>query len=752
MAASAWGADGQRKLSVDTQRGTGTVVKGLSNIVVDVAADGAHWSTANSLVWFNPDVIDLPPGTTAISSWSDSGGLGLSVTQLTESRRPTLTVNDWGQRIVQYSGGNWLSSAVSSDLGAGNASSTLISATRWNSTSSGNQFTVSKTTTDTKPLGQWFNGVGLWQPSIHIAADMLGTATPDGDAIAWNGASVGVFRTLAQQYLNVTSSTGVNSLYIDGDLKSSRDSAASFGAIGTVQIILGAQNTSGSNRLSNAQQGDQIAVPLYLSNANRLEVEAYVAAKYRSQGSVKTVTALAQSYDLSGSDVAGVLLDDVLDLRTSLGVDADTVTLAGADMVWTGLGQDKVTLKNLNFRQVDGGQGFDSLTLDSSVTASTFILTDYVSNARGTSAVTADDNRVNANGYHKLQGFEKLDFSLSTTKQVVTIAAVDVDQLADKNLAGDPQAAAGTSNLYAVLGANDYITPTGFTGNGGVVERGYWLDSKGTAYDRKYTATVGTNTANLFVRHGDDAPDFGFTATVGTYAVNSNVTSLSFTLGEDMTAVTLTPADFSLTAGGSSYTANTASLTGRNLSIGYSGSLAGVVKVDYSGTALTDTNGDQLRYKSISVGATSADSINGSGTSTPQALFGNAGNDNITGGSGLDLLVGGAGNDILAGGAGADTFRFIQFETGQDNITDFKLAEGDKLDLRGILTNTGFDASTNAALYLELSTVGSGTVLKVDTLGIGNFTAPGLTVNMLNAQGISALMLDQLLAQRVILV
>jgi Ca2+-binding RTX toxin-like protein len=440
----------------------------------------------------------------------------------------------------------------------------------------------------------------------------------------------------------------------------------------------------------------------------------------------------------------------------SLGVGNDTVIVAGSDYVTAGGGNDKLLAKDLNFRTLDGGAGWDTFAMHSSYTGGTFVLADYVSNARGVSGgITGNGNaadiRVNANGFHKLLGFEQLDFSQSTAKQTVTIAAADVDQLAGKNTAGDPQAASNTSNLYVVLGANDYLMTTGL----GSVAYGYWLDNNGMAYDRKYTVTggtVGTNdTANLFVRHGDDAPDFGFTSTTATYAVNNNVTSFSFTLGEDMMPATLAKGDFALTAGGN-YAITSASLSGKTLSITCNTALAGVVQVRYTGTDLTDLDGAQLRYKSISVGTVNDDNVNGSASSAEQALFGNSGNDTVVGGSGADLLVGGTGNDMLTGGAGADTFRFVQFETGRDNITDFKLTEGDKIDLRGILTNTGFDAAANAALYLQLSNMGSDTVLRVDTLGIGNFSSPDQNITLLNAQGIASLSLDQLMASRVILV
>jgi hypothetical protein len=47
--------------------------------------------------------------------------------------------------------------------------------------------------------------------------------------------------------------------------------------------------------------------------------------------------------------------------------------------------------------------------------------------------------------------------------------------------------------------------------------------------------------------------------------------------------------------------------------------------------------------------------------------------------------------------------------------------------------------------------VGNDTVVKVDTLGIGNFTSPDQTITLLNGQG-TGMSLDQLLAQRVVMV
>ncbi len=79
-------------------------------------------------------------------------------------------------------------------------------------------------------------------------------------------------------------------------------------------------------------------------------------------------------------------------------------------------------------------------------------------------------------------------------------------------------------------------------------------------------------------------------------------------------------------------------------------------------------------------------------------LYGEAGNDVLKGGAGNDILDGGAGSEILTGGAGKDLFVFrgdlkidwdkgeVWFDlgrkgaqSGHDSITDFNVADGDKI-------------------------------------------------------------------------
>ena len=101
------------------------------------------------------------------------------------------------------------------------------------------------------------------------------------------------------------------------------------------------------------------------------------------------------------------------------------------------------------------------------------------------------------------------------------------------------------------------------------------------------------------------------------------------------------------------------------------------------------------------------------------------GNDIIDGGAGDDVIYAGAGEDTLRGGDGADTFVFKDGETGTDIITDFELAEGDKLDLSsyGISTEDGAEAAmSDAPGSVEIAISGS-TIVSITGLSVAEFSA-----------------------------
>ncbi len=86
------------------------------------------------------------------------------------------------------------------------------------------------------------------------------------------------------------------------------------------------------------------------------------------------------------------------------------------------------------------------------------------------------------------------------------------------------------------------------------------------------------------------------------------------------------------------------------------------------------------------------------GNSGANRLDGGAGGDTLDGGDGADTLIGGSGNDTLTGGLGADTFVIGAASVGSskaktvietDFVTDYSVAQNDRLDLSAIDADIG---------------------------------------------------------------
>lgn len=119
-------------------------------------------------------------------------------------------------------------------------------------------------------------------------------------------------------------------------------------------------------------------------------------------------------------------------------------------------------------------------------------------------------------------------------------------------------------------------------------------------------------------------------------------------------------------------------------------------------------------------GGTSNDTINGGAGS--DTIYGNSGQDTIYGNEGNDLIIGGPGSDILSGGLGADTFKWNLYDKGftidlpnaTDIIADFSILQGDKLDIKDLLTG---ESSSNILQYLDVSIQGSSTEIRISSTG-----------------------------------
>jgi Ca2+-binding RTX toxin-like protein len=164
--------------------------------------------------------------------------------------------------------------------------------------------------------------------------------------------------------------------------------------------------------------------------------------------------------------------------------------------------------------------------------------------------------------------------------------------------------------------------------------------------------------------------------------------------------------------------------------------LRGAVTLTDATTVSLDGSSDIVWFhvENIDASATGPTKLNLKGNEFSNTLTGNAAANILDGGMGDDILDGGAGNDTLIGGLGNDTLKgglgsdIFKWEVGDavapgdvsgntDTITDFSIAQKDKLDLRDLLTG---ESSDNILNYIDIEVQGSSTLIHISSSG--NFT------------------------------
>lgn len=137
------------------------------------------------------------------------------------------------------------------------------------------------------------------------------------------------------------------------------------------------------------------------------------------------------------------------------------------------------------------------------------------------------------------------------------------------------------------------------------------------------------------------------------------------------------------------------------------------IEGDDDGTVDDDGGETPTTPGSTTSGTSGDDTL--TGTSAGETLKGQAGDDVINGAGGDDILWGNDGDDVISGGAGADWLKggngadtYVLTDTADaDTIADFSIANGDKIDLTGVLGGVaGFvqaDAIADGFLVVEQS-------------------------------------------------
>ena len=147
---------------------------------------------------------------------------------------------------------------------------------------------------------------------------------------------------------------------------------------------------------------------------------------------------------------------------------------------------------------------------------------------------------------------------------------------------------------------------------------------------------------------------------------------------------------------------------------------AGQIDFTISATATEPGNGDTASTsETITLLYALADDVLVGDDGTDDTLIGGAGDDDLLGLLGADVLIGGDGNDTLTGGGDGDTYVFSLGDSGRDEVIGFDASEGDVLDLRELLSDTGGLSETGASLdaVLNFSLDAGNTVIEVDVDG-----------------------------------
>ncbi len=102
-----------------------------------------------------------------------------------------------------------------------------------------------------------------------------------------------------------------------------------------------------------------------------------------------------------------------------------------------------------------------------------------------------------------------------------------------------------------------------------------------------------------------------------------------------------------------------------------------------------------------------------------------------------DVVVATARNDVLIGGEGADTFMWLNGQTGHDTVLDYNRAQGDQIDLTQLLR--GFTEGDEARFIQRAIDAQGHTELRIDAHGNGDFAHAEMTITLVDVNASDAI-------------
>jgi VCBS repeat-containing protein len=506
------GADGVKHLTLQIfdSLTNGRAMSGLlDGAVVQLNASQVHWSSAAQALWLNPDAIMSGSSEAAINgssvAWLPSVGAAANVAlrnvagDAVQARLYVDGVN--GHNTVGITqGGLYLNASdITAPLPASNSGNALT-------------MMVAAASNASAQFQKSLLSFGLPSANAGVVLGASNSAAVYG-AVQANAPVTAGAATVTGSWDVLSLTAGVNgSSYVvqvgaDGGAAASTSVAASTVNFNSAsnQLVIGQAvgGASGSTAASwDGDIGDVVVSGQTLTLAQKQEIQTYLSEKYETTATMGLL--VSQSAD-SGGKILTQTMSLTLSASSSKIIDnlyvsdadarVDVVQVAGADYVRTGAGNDVVEVMDLNFRQLDGGAGKDTLKVNAAV--SSVDLTQLVSNARYNTTVGVGEGGTGTGGWHKLYSFEQIDLNNSALTNL-SLKAADVLELSETKtllIRGDKSSLVDTVTLLAT----ETWTPSAANGSSGQVV----TDASGaTLYAHQFTSNSGGALTTLWVEDG----------------------------------------------------------------------------------------------------------------------------------------------------------------------------------------------------------------------------------------------------------